>query len=511
MNRTLKRPMFRIGGPVNQGSGIMSHVEPKNYMTGGRVGFKFGTIPGFQNQTVTPQDESGLDIILRNYGANNLDMQQSGLNSLRGNTESSETTPVSSGYGKQNLNPFVRTYQSQFNNPDEPGFWKRRSALDSYLKEKGIINEKSSALDVLKARTENEKEFKNKQVSERGDIEFGNPEGDKVWNADKPIPKKEPEYVETPKTDPREAIKKDRDFLKSILEGEDYEDMSKGEVALIVARALAEPGPIANKIKVANELAIPVIRSKRKEDRELTLEAYKTYREKEIEDIKAGRPGDVEKRIRARADAYIKGNPQDPRTQTVEGRKQILDEVWAQQTGEEKPLEKIKQIGYSTASQTIESKTSAIRNAQKRIASGEKLSKDDEKKLADDIEYVNYIKARYPDYFKANYKDTFKTGGRVGFAEGTADPEYSTNERPTVESTPTPEDAGTQQSQLKPVVKLSFQELRNRLPKEITNDIVGLISNSEQALQDFAYIKTQQDVNNFNIKYGVNLVLPSNR
>ena len=139
MNRTLKRPMFRIGGQVNQGSGIMSHVEPRriNHAAGGRVGFKFGTIPGFQNQAVTPQDESGLDIILRNYGANNLDMQQSGLNSLRGNTESSETTPVSSGYGKQNLNPFVRTYQSQFNNPDEPGFWKRRSALDSYLKEKG--------------------------------------------------------------------------------------------------------------------------------------------------------------------------------------------------------------------------------------------------------------------------------------------------------------------------------------------------------------------------------------
>lgn len=29
--------MFRIGGQVNQGSGIMSHVEPKNYMVGGRV------------------------------------------------------------------------------------------------------------------------------------------------------------------------------------------------------------------------------------------------------------------------------------------------------------------------------------------------------------------------------------------------------------------------------------------------------------------------------------------
>jgi len=49
---------------------------------------------------------------------------------------------------------------------------------------------------------------------------------------------------------------------------------------------------------------------------------------------------------------------------------------------------------------------------------------------------------------------------------------------------------------------------RNRLPQEITNDIVRLLSNSAEALQDFAYIKTQQDINQFNIKYGVNLVLP---
>jgi hypothetical protein len=31
---------------------------------------------------------------------------------------------------------------------------------------------------------------------------------------------------------------------------------------------------------------------------------------------------------------------------------------------------------------------------------------------------------------------------------------------------------------------------------------------SEQALQDFAYISTQSDVSKFNVKYGVNLVLP---
>jgi hypothetical protein len=61
---------------------------------------------------------------------------------------------------------------------------------------------------------------------------------------------------------------------------------------------------------------------------------------------------------------------------------------------------------------------------------------------------------------------------------------------------------------MKPVQKLSFEELRNRLPKEITNDVVQLIANSEEALQDFAYIRDQEDVNSFNVKYGVNLILP---
>jgi len=57
--------------------------------------------------------------------------------------------------------------------------------------------------------------------------------------------------------------------------------------------------------------------------------------------------------------------------------------------------------------------------------------------------------------------------------------------------------------------QLSFQELRSRLPAEITDDIIRLMVNSPAALTDFAQIQTQQDVDNFNAKYGVNLVLPS--
>jgi len=58
------------------------------------------------------------------------------------------------------------------------------------------------------------------------------------------------------------------------------------------------------------------------------------------------------------------------------------------------------------------------------------------------------------------------------------------------------------------VQDLSFEELRARLPQEITSDIVKLLSESKQALVDFANIRTQQDVNAFNQKYDVNLVVP---
>ena len=55
---------------------------------------------------------------------------------------------------------------------------------------------------------------------------------------------------------------------------------------------------------------------------------------------------------------------------------------------------------------------------------------------------------------------------------------------------------------------IDYDTLRARLPKEITDDIVKLIAASPEALEDFATIATQQDVDLFNQKYSVNLVLP---
>ena len=57
-------------------------------------------------------------------------------------------------------------------------------------------------------------------------------------------------------------------------------------------------------------------------------------------------------------------------------------------------------------------------------------------------------------------------------------------------------------------VQISYDELRARLPKEIDDDIVNLLANSYEALADFAQIQTQADIDTFNVKYGVELVLP---
>jgi hypothetical protein len=58
------------------------------------------------------------------------------------------------------------------------------------------------------------------------------------------------------------------------------------------------------------------------------------------------------------------------------------------------------------------------------------------------------------------------------------------------------------------VQNLDYATLRSRLPQEIGDDIVQLLAQSEEALTEFANIRTQEDVDQFNSEFNVNLVLP---
>ena len=57
-------------------------------------------------------------------------------------------------------------------------------------------------------------------------------------------------------------------------------------------------------------------------------------------------------------------------------------------------------------------------------------------------------------------------------------------------------------------INISYEQLRDRLPQEISNEIVLLLSESYEAFADFAEIQTQADVNEFNTKFNVQLFLP---
>ena len=99
----------------------------------------------------------------------------------------------------------------------------------------------------------------------------------------------------------------------------------------------------------------------------------------------------------------------------------------------------------------------------------------------------------YSEFFAAvpKVEEAKATGGRVGLQMG---------------GEPMPMNQETAMPDKSP--KIDFATLRARLPKEIGDDIVRLISASPEALEDFATIATQQDVDQFNKKYSVNLVLP---
>jgi hypothetical protein len=108
---------------------------------------------------------------------------------------------------------------------------------------------------------------------------------------------------------------------------------------------------------------------------------------------------------------------------------------------------------------------------------------------------------RYIELYNKMMKDSMglAKGGRAGYNMGGDVMEEQVTE---ISETQPQEVAPTGDS-------LSYEELRSRLPSEITDDIVVILAESPQALVDFAEIQTQTDVDEFNMKYGVNLSLPS--
>jgi len=110
--------------------------------------------------------------------------------------------------------------------------------------------------------------------------------------------------------------------------------------------------------------------------------------------------------------------------------------------------------------------------------------------------FPNYKELLGPDFVLPG--QGMAEGGRIGYSIGS---ERAVGSEPAMKPvTDVQQDAQVQE--------LTFTELRSRLPSSINDDVVTVLAASKAALTAFANIRDQQDVDQFNQRYNVNLTLP---
>lgn len=475
-------------GGMTQGTGIMSTVEPRpQYFSGGRIGYAQA------GQVTDPFTYFAPTNIPRTGFATQSD-PTSGINLLRQAQEKFNA--------EQRAAQLANRESLGITSPEiKRGFGFLESDPQKLLRERGLTTQLTAA-----ERARIESGLKSAKETEEKINLYGPSEDIVTENI---ITKKEdgpkvnpPKYTETvkPKFNLMEEVKKESQDIRDLLKDEDY---SRGELALIVSAALGKKGTIAEKIQEATKLALPVARARKEEDKAVTLAAYKLAKEKEQQQIKSGALPETLKTLRAQAEkqAEITGGNAEKIYGELLTRNIKLDPVTNEsvQTLSSTPV-------FGEITKLVNNIKDAERRREDALASKKDTKAIDRELLELKSQFDTYKQSKgfelvYPQFMN------YASGGRVmkavgGDVEEVEDKLVSTNVSFGANK---PEDATVVE---KPVQKLSYAQLRDRLPKEITNDVVMLLSNSEEALQDFAYIRTQDDVSKFNIKYGVNLVVP---
>ena len=266
----------------------------------------------------------------------------------------------------------------------------------------------------------------------------------------------------------------------------------KGRVAIALSDAIGTPGTLADKASVLNKSLLNIAAGRKKDRKDLAKLAYAATVDLEKANIMAGKKSFEERRYEKLFDsAEIIRNPDKYSKEEVTAAKSYL-----QNTADIQSLLKDKKGDFTLTGSTLVGLVDNIPKTQKKLAKEKAKGADaDPTKIAryeKELAIADAILSKDLEAIRAAV--ALKEGGRVNLAKsfpGTVGEAAETQKTPTAN-----------------VDRLDFNALRTRLPKEISDDIVRLLANDDEALQDFAYIKTQGDVNTFNLKYGVTLVLP---
>ena len=267
----------------------------------------------------------------------------------------------------------------------------------------------------------------------------------------------------------------------------------KGKLAIALSDAIGTPGSLADKASQLNKSLLKIVGDRKANKRDIAKTAYLATKEIQKANIAAGKVSDSQKNLdRAEKLVGIINNPKSSKEAVANAKAELKNFSAAVDIFSKKD-----QSFSSGDLKILTSLEEVVNDIQRHKKSGNQEKLNEALAIYARLKSAVSGNSKFDNAFAiADTQITgtgLKDGGRIGFQEGT--PLKGGADMAQVPAAQTP--------------KLSFEELRNRLPKEITNDIIELIANSQQALQDFSFIRTQGDVDKFNIKYGVNLVLPA--
>ncbi len=540
MFNVFKRPMFKRGGST-QGTGIMSHVERRpNYSIGGgviqgnpmgsRTGFAFPGMEYYGERTgpiktnlpqtqgpprpigpprPTPIIPSGSPYMGGIYAAAPI-AAQTGLAYLNRprSTEALKYMKEMTEAGVMDETSALdyQNYAEELIKKDKQG--KPISFTDAFF-----LDPKTGTYPKFLGRTQDRqiKKAMEDELQAPGSPGYENRlkemEAEKIAEATalekeeeakelaviakaKAAAEKDAKYTES---DILSSVEDEKKILDKILP----DNVSTSEKAFLIAKAM-KGETLSDKLDIAGTEGMKLAKGKSARDREKALLAYKGATQKDLAKIAAGKKGFSEKQFeemsKLKAISENTKLPEKVRNKALKdlaSKQSVINMLSPKQTRFDATKTGTELNNYNKLISKIIKKPKNDPNYQRDL----NAILNTRSLLANVPEARERLFALDKVLADAGILEFKKDGGRIGYALGTENPMAT---RPTVGQVPTEETS-----------KLSFEDLRNRLPKEITDGVVRLISSSDQALQDFSYIRTQGDVVKFNQKYGVNLVLPA--
>ena len=290
-----KRPMFKRGGATT-GTGIMSHVEPRVKAQSGY----FANTPLYPQPISNIRASAGSPIM--NYGSPvmmqsfPLNASSMGVASVRTPTKTSTSSAQSladdlvsvGGYGEIEPGP-------KFNLETAPDWMLNAIGTEESRK---ILKDREEGKSGIEAAVENIKSdnIKKQIIAQKA--------AEKEEQIDTEQEAKED--IKYEEADIKTDIEKEIELLQETL----GPSISKGEKALLIAKAAATPGGITAKLDTAREEGLKLAKQKSKDDRAIKLAAYKAAKDIQKTKIAAGKLGETERLY----DQYAKLSVKEDRT-----------------------------------------------------------------------------------------------------------------------------------------------------------------------------------------------------